>query len=195
MLKHGFISSDPGDAKSGNNQPRTILLLALFALGCVLGAYFGLNYSTASILGFDLSEFSSSDSSLFLHTFQIIRFHLLAILLGTSFLGMVFIPALSFVKGFALSCTSATIISSQPTNGIIMALIIIGVPSLFLIPSFIAISDDAFFRSGRIFSAVRKSYVPLAGKTHMQIFFAISALVIGVLIDMKLVPYLLSLLN
>lgn len=119
----------------------------------------------------------------------------MAFLLGTSFLGVFFIPLLALLNGFAFSCASATIISAYPSNGIIMSLIVLGLPALFSIPCFIALCDDGFFRSARLLSLQRGNCSALADKGDRRVLFCIPVLFAGAVIDMKLVPYLLTLLT
>ncbi len=195
MLKRIYLTSDKTNMTNSVRSPRTNLLFALFMIGCLLGAFFGSSYSSVNIFGLNLFETASADGNVFAQAFNFIRFHLFAILLGTSFLGILFVPALTLLKGFALSCASATIILSQPSGGIVMALIILGIPSIFSIPCFIAISDDALDRSIRLFSLLRGNYSAPLEKNGKKWLFILPAMIISVAVEMKLVPYLLTLLR
>lgn len=194
MLKHRFFTVTKNSLPNDSKAPRLFLILACFAVGCVLGAFFGSIFSTADFIGYELLPLSD-DSGFFNRTFRFVRFHLFAILLGTSFLGVFFIPVLTMLNGFLFSCASATIITAYPSGGIIMSLIILCVPSLFSIPCFIALCDDAFFRSARLLSLFRGRCPALGEKKDKSILFCLPVLAAGAVVDFELVPYLLTLIH
>ena len=84
-----------------------------------------------------------------------IRFHLVVILLASSFLGIALLPLTSCLRGYALSCTAATIISADSKNGLIMALLTLGIPAIFSLPCFFVMSVDGYLSSKRIFTLAR----------------------------------------
>lgn len=192
MRKTLRINSDNISLTNDNNAPRIILLSAFFFAGCVLGAFFGTNFSAAVISESAFFGFGSDNGSLFLDIAVFLWLHVLVVFLGTTFLGLVLIPVSAMLKGFIFSCTSATIISLSASNGIIMALISVGIPSLFAIPVFMALCDNAFFRAGRLLALSRGDHGALMRRSDGRILLCIPVLALAYIAQLKLVPYLIS---
>lgn len=192
MLKQRFISSETTPLDRAGNAPRLILISSFFFAGCVLGAFFGTNYSIADISKSAFFGFTSDDGSLLLEVAAFIWLHVLVVLLGTTFLGVAFVPVTALLKGFIFSCASATIISMGSPSGIIIALVALGVPSLFAIPAFIALCDNAFFRAGKLLALMRGDQAAIMQKSDARILLCIPVLALGYIADLKLVPYLIS---
>jgi hypothetical protein len=176
-------------------KTRFLLLSLSFVIGALAGSYIGSFFNFDTALS-DFIDFSALNSlSYFEVFFRFIRFHLAVILLGTSFLGIAFLPALSCIRGYALSCTAATIISSYPKNGIIMALIILGIPAVLSLPCFFVMSVDGFISSGRIINLLHGRASIRTDKFFIHALACLPFLALGTLLEMKLVPYLVSLLT
>ncbi|MFB0920882.1 MAG: stage II sporulation protein M [Oscillospiraceae bacterium] len=178
-----------------NGRLYFLVLILCFSAGCLagslIGSFFGFDsflndYAGASVIN------SQSPVSLF---FNYSRFQLVAFLLGTSFLGLALLPVLSCIRGYALSCTAATIISAYPDNGIIMAAIILGIPAIFSLACFFVISIEGFKSSERILHLVRGNSAPRKDKLYARFLACVPFLAIGTLIEIKFVPYLISLLT
>ena len=171
------------------------LLTLSFLLGCIAGSLIGTFQNFDSPLN-DFIGFSKLESSDFLSVFlNFIRFHILAFLLSTSFFGIILLPVLSCVRGFALSCTAATIISAVPDNGIIMAFIILGIPAVLSLTCFFTMSIDGFLNSKRIFNLVRGNSASRVDNIYMRSMACLPVLAVGTIIEMKFVPYLVSFLK
>lgn len=172
-----------------------LLLILSFSVGCLagslVGSFFEFDSTLNDFLGLSKLETSSS-LSVFFH---FARFHLVAFFLGSTFFGIALLPVLSCIRGYALSCTAASIISCYPNNGIIMAAVILGIPAIISLPCFFTISIDGFMSSARIFHLVRGSSAPRKDKLYAKSLACLPFLVIGSLIELKLVPYLVSLLT
>ncbi len=171
------------------------LLILCFSAGCIAGSLLApitpMNSALSDYIGISRLE-SAGALNVFIH---FVRFHLVAFLLGSSMLGIVLLPALSFLRGFALSCTAATIISYYPGNGIIMAAVILGFTSVISLACFFIIALDAFMSASRIFHLVRGASAPRKDKLYLRTLACLPLLAIGTLIELKLVPYLVSLLT
>lgn len=194
MLDNAILTSDPKPTLGYSPAPRAILIFACFTIGCVVGAFFGSGFSAAGVIDTYLLDTPLETGGLLLKSLRFVRFHLLVLFLATSFAGVALVPALALIKGFAFSCTSATIISAYPNNGIIMSLIILGLPSLFSVPSFICLCDFAFSRSARLLALTRGGYARKLrdGKRMLLILPALAA---GIIIEVYLVPRLLPLMQ
>ena len=166
-----------------------------FLFGCLVGALLGSLFQQNNMLIEFTDFYSLGDSGFPLALLRFVRFHLLAIFLGSSVLGVILLPALTALRGYALSCTAATIISAYPDNGIIMAFIILGIPSLFSLPCYFILTGDAFFSSRRIYSLSRGNPSDTADKLVGRVILCLPFLLVGALIEMRLVPYLISLLT
>ncbi len=195
MIKNNLSLGKHGLTYQKDSKLYFLLLILSFSAGCLAGSLVGsflkFDSSLNDFLGITTLE-NSSAVTVFLH---FSRFHLVAFLLGSSFLGIVFLPVLSCIRGYALSCTAATIISGYPNNGIIMAVIILGIPALISLPCFFTISIDGFMSSSRIFHLVRGNSAPRKDKLYARSLACLPFLAIGTLIEIKLVPFLVSLLT
>lgn len=194
MLDKAILASDTKPTLGYSPAPRAILIFACFTTGCVVGAFLGSGFSAVGAIDSYLLDTPFESGGLLLRSLRFIRFHLLALFFATSFAGVVLVPALALIKGFAFSCASATIISAYPDNGIIMSLVILGLPSLFSVPSFICLCDFAFSRSARLLALTRGGYArkPRDGKRMLLVLPALAA---GLIIEAYLVPRLLPLIQ
>ena len=172
-----------------------LLLIISFLVGCFISSVFSFTFSASTYFGelYGLSALRTSGAVTVI--FRAIVFHLVAFFLGTSFFGLAFIPVLSFTRGFALSCAVASIISVYPDGGIIMAAIAIGIPAIISLPCFFVISIESFFSSGRIFRLVRGSSSPRRDLLFARSLECLPFIAAGILIEIKLVPFLVSLLT
>ncbi len=195
MIKRDLSLGNNGTSYNKNGRIYFLALILCFSAGClagsVVGSFFGFDSFLNDYLGADAIA-SSSPVSLFLNYS---RFQLVAFLFGTSFLGLALLPALSCIRGYALSCTAATIISAYPDNGIIMAAVILGVPAIFSLACYFVISIEGFKSSERIFHLVRGNSAPRKDKLYARFLACVPFLAIGTLIEIKFVPYLVSLLT
>ena len=172
------------------------LLLSLsFVIGSMAGSYIGSFFNFDAALNDFVGLTALNSLNYFEVFFRFIRFHLAVVLLGSSFLGIILLPGLSCIRGYALSCTAATIISSYPKNGIIMALVILGIPAIISLPCFFIMSVDGFNCSRRIFNLVNGRIAIRTDKFFARAFACLPFLAVGTLLEMKLIPYLVSLLT
>ena len=169
-----------------------LLLTLSFLFGSIAGSLIGSFQNFDSPLN-DFVGLSKLQSADFMYLFlNFIRFHILALLLSTSFFGIVLLPMLSCVRGFALSCTAATIISSVQGNGLVMALLVLGIPAVLSLTCFFTISIDGFGNSKRILNLVRGNSASRVDGVYMRTLACIPVLAVGTIFEMKFVPYLVS---
>ena len=195
MIKKSISPGNGSPLYQGNGKVYFFLLILSFSVGCLTGSIFGSFFGYDSILN-DFPGISvigtSSPINIF---FNFSRFHLVAFLLGSSFLGLALLPVLSCIRGYALSCTAASIISCYPGKGAIMAAVILGIPAVFSLPCFFIVSIEGYMSSARIFHLVRGSSAPRKDKLYTRFLACLPILAVGTLIEIKVVPYLVSLLT
>lgn len=171
------------------------LLILFFFLGCLggslLGSFFGLQFFLSD--SFALAHINAP--KLWLVFLHFMRFHLLAVVLGSTYYGLIFFPVLSFLRGYALSCTAASIISANPANGAMLAAISVGLPALFSLPCFFAISIESNKSALRILRLTRGQPSPAKDRLFSLCLSCLPVLALGTLVEYKLVPYLVSLLR
>lgn len=182
-------------------QPKEILelcffLMALcFVLGAILGCLMGTTFPGSAAAAVSLLDFQLIGSEFISVFFGFALFNLLAVFLGSSFLGIAFLPILTGARGYILSCSAASIISSPADGGLIMALITLGVPALVSLPCFFIVVVDAAISSRRLGEIMRGRYAPQKNKLMLHFFMTLPFLALGTLLEMKLVPYLISILT
>ncbi len=122
-------------------------------------------------------------------------FHIIAVLLGFSAIGFIFLPLLSFLRGFAVSFAAASVMTALGSEGFTVALALLGLPSLITLPCFFIVTLQAFEASyslaGRI---LRRS---AASSIYRKEYFnrcavCSAALIIAALIDAYISPLLAS---
>ena len=194
MIKNNLTLGEHRFTYQKESKLYFFLLILSFLAGCLagslVGSFFRFDSSLNDFIGFSTLE-ASSIVSVFFH---FARFHLVAFFLASSFYGVALLPVLSCIRGYALSCTAATIISFYPQNGIIMALVILGIPAMISLPCFFSISIEGFMSSSRILHLVRGNSALRKDKLYAKAIICLPFLAIGTLIEYKLVPYLVSLL-
>jgi len=188
LEKHGFSYQRDG-------RVYFMLLILSFSAGCLAGSLFGSFFGLDSVLNdcADVSEINSAGTLTLFFSYS--RFHLVALFLGTSVFGLVMLPVLSCVKGYALSCTAATIISCYPEKGLVMAAVILGIPAIFSLPCFFVISIEGFLSSTRIFHFLRGNSSPKKDKLYSKFLICLPLLAAGTFAEIELIPYLVSLLT
>lgn len=126
---------------------RMLLMLSLGVLaGSVAGTYFtadGFASAYASAGQYAASEVlpASLPSALWSSA----RFFLALIIAATSWLGVVLVPAAVLLRGYLLSCSVAALFASYGWAGLRCALLVSGLPALFLTPALIIAACDANF--------------------------------------------------
>ncbi len=194
MFKQGRFSVKTAQAPRKDAKAAFLLLMLSFLVGCMAGSliasFGGYDFVLSDFVGFNTLE-TAAFGYVF---FYFIRFHLAALLLSSSYFGIALLPLLSALKGYALSCTAASIISCYSNNGGIMALVIVGIPALFSVSCFFIMAQDSLKYSRRLLSLVRGVSCPLVSGLYLKTMACLPFLAAGTVIEMKLVPYLVSFL-
>ena len=118
----------------------TLLVISVFFVagiitGSIVGsgpAVYDAEYYIAQSTGI------SADISGFFKIFwETSRFHVLILLLATTYLGFLAVPFFVAFRGYLISCSLASILATGAANSFLLALLTIGVPALFYLPCFI----------------------------------------------------------
>lgn len=185
-------------AEQNCNRERKLHLL-LFSLcffaGGLLGASLGSDSPWLLSLADGYLFKNPQNFSAALAILWCLRFQILAFILGTSYLGTVFIPLLIVFRSFLLSCASSTIISSYPQNGVIMALIVVALPALVSIPCFWVISSEAFSSSLSLVRLASGNFFKSNVNRCKYFLICLPIMALGVILEIKIVPYLVALIT
>ncbi len=117
-------------------------------------------------------------------------FHTIAVLLGFSAIGFIFLPLLSFVRGFFITFAAAAIIAAFGKSGIAVAFALLGLPSLIALPCFFILSLQAFAASYSL--AARLFRRSTASSIYRKDYFVSCAVCSAVLIFSALIEAYLS---
>jgi len=150
-----FRERNPLAPSSGTGFP---LFAAMFVIGSLAGSFVGAFYNGGDLFAAP-SNSSPSFSDYIILLFENLRFHIIAILLSTSFLGVAALPLLSAARGYFISCAAAAVVSAYPDGGLALALCTLGLPLLVTLPFFFIISTDAFASSLRLLGFYRSAPV------------------------------------
>ncbi len=126
----------PLSPRRANRGEHTSALMAVFALGVVLGYFVG-ELSAYSPSGF-VSDFPSESFG------SAWAFFLLLMIFSTSYLGPFFIPCLFFLRGYLFSCSVAVLWNSMGTDGMLLALLSSAVPLCFSLPAYLVVGGVCF---------------------------------------------------
>ena len=175
---------------------RVLMLLAQFFLcGCFIGSVFGNSRS----LDARLSDFSGMDElgtqSFWPALLTFSKYHIAAFLLGSTYYGVLFLPLLCCLRGYAFSRTAAVLISSSTNNGAVTALAVLGLPAVFSLTCFFVLSLDAFLNARRVLGLVSDKHVPCVPHRLLRAALCFPVLLCGNAVSVWLVPKLVSLLH
>jgi stage II sporulation protein M len=204
LNKRSFLISlsDSGDTKT--NYLGLLICSALFLCGAIIGTVSAgllsdgakLNDSVSHYLSFFLNS-TSAKPDIFSALGDSFKYHLCAVFLGFSILGVICIPVLSAVRGFFLSFSVSVIVRLLGGKGILLVLSIFGINTLLTIPCYFVLSVSAFSASlyflRLVFSKNVKSTVsPFNTRFFLNCGICLIVLVLSALLDTYLVPHLIS---
>lgn len=89
------------------------------------------------------------------------RFFLLAAFFSTSYLGVVLLPSLIFVRGCILSYSVSVLFSAFSFEGLLSALFVLGVPALINVPCFLIVCCGCFESSKCLFMQRFHALLPI----------------------------------
>lgn len=171
------------------------LVCFLFFLGIILGSVVGCFFSAAPAEG-EMSAYISGEvsaASLLSSASSSFAFILLALFLGTTYLGVFLIPVAVVVKAYTMSCTVSVMLASFGGDGLRYAALTIALPSLLLIPCFLLCASDALHLSRRLY-ALRFSTADWGrdeGGTPWHLLFVLAGTVLAAGYHRLLLPVIL----
>lgn len=127
--------------------PQTLTFI-FFVLGAAAGS-FAANGYLPELLSIDPAAVYAERSFTQL-LFSCSKYHLLIVFGATSFIGVALIPATLALRGFALSCTAASVAASFPGNGALPVALILGLPALLTVPSLFVLASLGLDCSSRL---------------------------------------------
>ncbi len=120
-----------------------LLCGAMFLIGCIIGTFTAGLVSDGTQLSSILSDYlsgylnnASAKPDFFIAALETFKYHLTALFLGLSLLGVIFIPVLSGIRGFMLSYSIAAVVRLLGGKGAWLALSVFGIRTLITIPCF-----------------------------------------------------------
>lgn len=193
QLASSRVSFSENEAKR-ERKTHLLLFLIIFLVGILTGAFF--NGQCSSLLpladGYIFERFSEFGPVQTL--FWCYRFHLIAFFIGTSFLGVFFIPLLVFFRAFLLALASTFIISYYPDNAIIMTIVTVGLPAFISVPCFMLVSSESLSSSLCLLRLQSGNYSHSRLWRCKYFFICLPIMAICIIVETKLVPYLALLL-
>ncbi len=182
-----------------------LLCGAMFLCGSVIGTFSaGLvrdGTGLSAVLNNYLSAYldgAASKPDLFAAVLDAYKYHLAALFLGLSVLGVFFIPVLSAVRGFMLSYSVSAVVRLLGGKGVGLALSVFGLRTLLTIPCFFILSICAYAMSTYIFRQslsknMKITASPFNSRTMLVCGVCLLVLFISALIDTYLTPHLIGL--
>lgn len=138
----------------------TDVLSLLFFLGLLVGAFWGC-FSHRSGIQFFLAQESAVLDALACSFAGGAVFLTLLMLAGTSYLGLLFIPAIVLLKAFFFGCAVAACFASFAWRGLLRAALTHAIPALLFLPAFFLCAQQTMASSGRLCSMRFRSSVYL----------------------------------
>jgi hypothetical protein len=174
-----------------------IFLSLCFLAGSVLGSFVGsFSVSDDIFLRIEgITAVSTEAAGYWSSLWNCTRYHILLLLFASSVLGVLFIPILSVMRGYFLSCTAASILCSYPQGGWLLSFAVLGIPALITIPCFFVLGIDSFTASGRLLSLTTGGTRPTGPSRLLRHFVVCLALLtIAAALEELLIPDLVSML-
>ena len=181
-----------------HQQDSVFIFLSLcFLAGSVFGSFVG-SFSVPDDIFFRIEGMTAvtAEPAGFWNTFwSCIRYPVLLLLLSSSVLGVLFVPILSVMRGYFLSCSVASMICAYTQGGWLLAFVALGIPALVTIPCFFVLGIDAFTASGRLLSLATGGTRP-TGPSRLLQHFAVCLVLLAAAAALEelLVPDLVSML-
>jgi len=188
--------------ESGTEYFGLIVCGALFICGSIVGTA-AAGFAGGTGVSDSLTEFLAQSgqapvrmSGFFSTLFNDSVYHLVAIFLGFSALGVFCVPLLAAVRGFFLCFSISAIVHHFGGDGILLSLAISGVTALLTIPCLFILSVQSFTSSLNLLRSVTTrggSSKPYGGRFFVRTIVCIAVLMCSAMIDTLFVPRLIGL--
>ncbi len=177
---------------------------AMFLCGCVIGTFSAGLVGDGTKLNAILSDYIASyingsvpSPDFITSVFDAFKYHLAAIFLGLSVLGVIFVPLLSAVRGFMLSYAVSAIVRLLGGKGVWLALSVFGIHTLLTIPCFFILCIYAYSSASYIFRQsfsrnMKLTASPFNSRMITVCGLCLLILLVTAVIDTYLTPQLIS---
>lgn len=138
--------------RSETDQAMSLMILA-FAAGALLGSFSGCLF-TSGLGGTTLTGYIEQTllySSIWDSIFGSFKFLLMALLFSTSFLGVLLLPSLAFVKAYTFTCSVAAIYVAYSFSGLLCCFFALALPTAILFPCLLLAFRDSFYQARHLF--------------------------------------------
>ena len=166
------------------------------AMGVLLAAAVIPRTPPDTIRGYGDAALLSGTGASFLSAYwKCSRYHIIAALLSTSFLGTFAIPVVLAYRGFALSCASAAVMLDYPSGGALFSALFLGIPAVITVPSLIWLSGEAMASSRDLFCRRFAARPRLRGATGLRnMLFSFAVLIPAAVLEATVLPALAAIL-
>lgn len=189
---------------SGTNYFGLIICGAMFLCGCIIGTVSAGFVSDGESLRQYISSYVAQVSGETLGKpeflsalFGACKYHLIAIFLGFSILGVICIPLLSAIRGFFLCFSISAFVRLFGSSGILLALSVFGTGTLITVPCYFILAVSSFSASLYLFRMIlanggRGALSPFGSKFFVRCGICFIILVLSALIETTLTSQLIS---
>ena len=195
MLKKSFSAKPMPSSFRGRSTYGYALLFLCFLIGSLLGTLLGKGTFLEKLSGSCFPFSAESQWNFLLSAIQFLWVHFFVLIMGFTVFGFWLIPIFTIFRAALLSCISSTIIVSFSGREIIMALIIVALPSFFSLPVFFALASDSAAFSRRLFAISRGGFFPQIKNPFSRSLRWLPFLLLGAGLNFVLVPYLISIIG
>ncbi len=177
---------------------------AMFLCGCIIGTFSAGFVKDGTKLSAILTEYLSfyinggtDKPDFFTAVIDAYKYHLSAVFLGLSVLGVLCIPLLSAVRGFMLSYSISAIVRLLGGKGALLALSVFGIRAFITIPCFFILCVYAYASSTYIFRQafsknMKITASPFNSRTLIACGICLVVLLVSAIIDTYLTPHLIG---
>ena len=147
--------------------PLPPLLAVGMAVGYAIGCCFGANAALPEPSNPVLSFLSSSGAGGTLYGGSC-AYGFAFLLLSTSYLGFLLIPAVFGIKGFLSACTAAAFLNSGCDHAFCLSCVAVGLPGIFLVPALFLLGTLCAQMSVRLLEQRRGLPVPVSSERYSR---------------------------
>ncbi len=171
-----------------------ISLCASMILGILVALLLVSRTEPNSLSGFSDNIVSASGSkNLPLVFWNIAKYHIYIALLSTSYLGVVAIPSVLCYKGYLMCLSSAALIFDNSSNGLSLAVSVLGIPALISIPCLLLVASISFESSRELYLLRKNTPRRLKQEnTFVKLLICIGILIPLAIFEIEFLPLIVA---
>ena len=190
------ICRHTGQVRTEPENGRLLLFFStLFLAGCFLGCVFGGTNEPAELLADCVRLGDTGRQDYWRTLLDLVKYPLAAFLVGTSYYGVLFVPLLCLLRGYAFARTSTYLLASADENGILHTMLVLGLPSLFALSCFFIISIDSFKNARRLFCLNAGKHAEPVRTRVQHALLCVLLLICGTELSIRIIQKLLPLFH